>query len=176
MNNQNKRYSAKILSLGGILLALTAITLFAESILPTGKLSLFALSSFFISVMIMESGARAGLVFYVSSVLLSLIVVQNKIELIPYIAFFGNYGLVKFLVEKLRNLVLEYVLKITYFSIWLSVAFFFFKAFFAANIKVEFPWWIVIILLEAAFIVYDYVYTLITRYYSVKLKDRLKIS
>ena len=176
MNEQNKRFSARILSLGGVLLALTVITLFAESILPTSKLSLYSLSSFFIAVMIIESGAKAGLVFYISSALLALVVVQNKLELIPYIAFFGNYGLVKYLVEKLRNLFLEYVLKISYFSIWLVVAFIFAKAFFAANIKINFPWWVVIVLLEAAFVIYDYVYSLIVRYYSAKFRDRLKIS
>jgi hypothetical protein len=176
MKDQNKTFSAKKISLGGILLALTVITLFAESILPTSKLSLYALSSFFISVMIMESGAKAGLVFYISSVLLAFIVVQNKIELIPYAAFFGNYGLIKYLIEKLGNLFFEYILKILYFSVWLTAAFLLFKSFFAANIKIDFPWWTLFLLFEAAFLIYDYVYTLIIRYYSLKLKSRLKIT
>jgi hypothetical protein len=175
MNEKNKPFSSKKISLGGILLALTVITLFAESILPTSKLSLYALSSFFVSVMVIESGVKTGWVFYIASVLLSLIVVQNKIELIPYIAFFGNYGLIKLFIERLRNIFVEYVLKVLYFSAWLTAAVLFFQRFFMENLKIEFPWWIIIVLFEVVFIVYDYVYTLFVRYYSVKFKKLLKI-
>lgn len=154
---------------------MTVITLFAESILPTSKLALYALSSFFISVVIIESGVKTGLVFYISSVLLSLIVVQNKLELIPYIVFFGNYGLIKLFIERLRKLALEYILKILYFSVWLTAAVFFFERIFMENINFDFPWWAVFIVFEIVFVVYDYVYSLFVRYYIAKLKGLLRM-
>ena len=77
-------------ALGGILLALTVIILYAESVMPTSKLSLYALSSFFVSVIVIESGIRAGWIFYVASSLLALIIIPDKIALIPYLVFFWS--------------------------------------------------------------------------------------
>ena len=173
-NNRNST-KAKKLSLSGILLALTIITLFVATIMPTNRLSLYALSSFFISIVVIEFGMKTGWVFYVSSCILSLIVVQNKVELIPYIIFFGVYGLAKSYIESLDKIVLEYILKMVLFNVCLFVSLFFIKEFFLSNFDIKFPLGAIIILLQIVFVVYDYVYTLFIRYYDVKLRKMLRI-
>lgn len=167
--------NAKKLSLGGILLALLVITLFIESVAPTNKLSLYALSSFYVSIIIAEFGVGRGWMFYFSSCLLSLILVQNKAALIPYVLFFGLYGIIKFYIEKMKNIILEYVLKLLFFNLILGILYLFFKQMLLPGFVAEFPWWTLMILGQIVFVVYDYVYSLFISYYFNKLKTILKI-
>lgn len=175
MNNNKNSLSTKRLSVSGILISLTVIVLFLATSLPINKLSLFALSSFFVAVIIIEFGAGLGWVFYFSSCLLAFIVVPNKIELIPYLLFFGAYGILKFYIEKLNKILLEYILKLAIFNAYMLVSLLIIKKFFLDNINLNLPWWIIITGVEAAFIIYDYVYTLFIQYYKEKLKKIIKI-
>ena len=77
------------LALGGICLALTITFMFAGSIAPGGELTLFAISSVFVAVMIIESGVSSAILLYLAAVLLGLILVPNQLGLIPYIFLFG---------------------------------------------------------------------------------------
>lgn len=175
MNNNKNSLSTKRLSVSGILISLTVIVLFLATSLPINKLSLFALSSFFVAVIIIEFGVGLGWVFYFSSCLLAFIVVPNKIELIPYLLFFGAYGILKFYIEKLNKILLEYILKLAIFNAYMLVSLLIIKKFFLDNINLNLPWWIIITGVEAAFIIYDYVYTLFIQYYKEKLKKIIKI-
>ena len=175
MHNNGNQFNAKKISLSGILAALTVMTLFLATTMPTSRLSLYALSSFFVSIIIIEFGVKAGWVFYISSLLLALIVVQNKVGLIPYGLFFGVYGVAKFYIEKADNIILEYILKIVYFNIFIIVSVLLIKEFFLDSVRVDFSWWIVILGAEAIFVIYDYVYTRFIQYYNAKLRQILKI-
>jgi hypothetical protein len=144
--------------------------------MPTSTLSLYALSSFFVSIIIFEFRIKAGWTFYAASCLLSLIVVQVKIRLVPYVLFFGLYGIIKYYIERINNIVLEYILKILYFNICLFLGILFIEAvFLPEGIIIKFPIWAIVAALEIIFLVYDYTYTLFINYYNVKLKKILKI-
>ncbi|MFQ7472815.1 MAG: hypothetical protein ACLRLX_01250, partial [Anaerovoracaceae bacterium] len=77
------------IALGGICLALTVAFIFGGSVIPGIELTLFAVSSLFTAVMIIESGVRGGIMLYVAAVILSLIIVPNKLAVIPYAFLFG---------------------------------------------------------------------------------------
>jgi hypothetical protein len=168
--------SVKSVSLGGILLALVTIVLLLAIYSPVNKLSLYALSSFFIAVMIIVLGIKAGWLFYISSCLLALIVIPDKIGVIPYLAFFGVYGMVKLYIERLDKLILEYILKLAYFNLFVIVSLQFIKGFFQENLfsKIPFPLWAVLVILELLFLVYDYVFTLFIQYFNSKLRRLIK--
>ena len=129
------RTSTKEIALGGIMLALSVIVLYAESLAPTGRLSLYALSSFFVSFIVLESGIRAGWLFYLASSLLSFLIVPDKLGLVPYFLFFGVYGLIKHYCEKIRNRVVEFVLKYVYFNLCLVAAWFLVKELFLTRVE-----------------------------------------
>jgi hypothetical protein len=177
MHRNNNSFSAKSVSLGGILLALVILVLLVAVYSPVNELSLYALSSFFIAVVVIELGSKAGWIFYFTSCLLSVILIPNKIGLIPYILFFGVYGLVKFYIERLKRLALEYLLKLVYFNIYIGSSMLVVKEFLQENVinRIPFPWWSVIIILEVVFLLYDYVYTLFIQYYNQKIKKILKL-
>ncbi|NTV89903.1 MAG: hypothetical protein HGA22_06020 [Clostridiales bacterium] len=170
---KNKGTSAKKIALGGILGALVLICLFFAVTLPTSRISLYALASFFVSVIIIEAGISTGWLFYVSTGLLSFVILPDKVGIIPYLVFFGLYGIVKYYIEKLDSIILEYVLKLVYFNACLVAAIFLIRNFFVTDITVNLPWWIVIVLLEVVFVIYDYVYTLFVAYFREKIKPKL---
>jgi hypothetical protein len=165
----------KGLALNGILGALTVISLLFATVLPTNRLSLYALSSFFISIIIIEYGIKSGWLFFAATGLLSIFLIPDKLGIIPYIIFFGIYGIVKVYIERIQSKVLEYFLKVVYFNICILIAVFFIKGVFLQSITVKLPWWLIIVALELVFIIYDYVYTLFIAYYRGKLKKILRI-
>ncbi len=170
---KSKSRRTKTIALSGILLALTVIVLYVESILPVSKLSLYALSSFFVSVIIMESGVISGWIFYVASVLLALIIVPDKLALLPYILFFGLYGIIKCYIEKIRRLYFEYVLKYLFFNISLAAGVLTVKELLLQNLNLKLPWWALILGAQIVFIIYDYFFSRIIVYYNTKIKNKL---
>jgi hypothetical protein len=171
----NNNSISKKLSLSGIMLALVTVALFAATTLPTSRLSLYSLSSFLVSIIIIEFGVKSGWIFFIASSILTLIIIPDKLGLLPYVFFFGIYGIVKFYIEKLNNLIIEYFVKIVFFNICMLSGLFLIKEFLFSNIEIKFPIWAIIVAFEIVFIIYDYVYTLFIHYYNEKLKKILKI-
>ncbi|HEX2946422.1 MAG TPA: hypothetical protein VHT96_10750 [Clostridia bacterium] len=165
----------KKIALNGILGAIAVICLLLAVIMPTSRISLYALSSFFVAVSIIESGARAGWLFYAATSLLAFIIVPDKLGIVPYAIFFGLYGIIKFYIEKLDKIVLEYILKYAFFNICLGIAVWTVKDLFGFTVSSKLPWWLLIIALEIVFFVYDYVYMLFVAYYRDKLRPKLKL-
>jgi len=170
MKLKNNSLTTKRVALSGILIALTVIVLFLATTLPTSRLSLYALSSFFISIVIIEYGIKNGWFFYLASLILTFIVIPNKIGLIPFVIFFGIYGLVKFYIERLNRIAVEYVLKVIFFNMSLVIGIFFVKEFFLESINIRIPLWAIIAVLEIVFVIYDYVYSLFIQYYKAKVR------
>lgn len=169
------------MALGGICLALTLIFMFAGSIAPGIELTLFAISSLFVAVMIIESGLSGGILLYVAAVLLGAILVPNKIALIPYAFLFGYYGIFKYFIEKLKTVSAQLVSKVVFFAAILSIGMLGFKELLLG--AVELPDYPVAVLIVAGVIfmmLYDYIYTLAINIYLTKVKgkgmDNFKLS
>lgn len=173
---QNRKvFGTKRLAVNGMLLALAVITLFFATALPTGRLSLYALSSFYTAVLVLEYGVGNGWVFYVASGLLSLLLVPNKPGVVPYIVFFGFYGLLKYYVERWNRPIPEYLAKLAYFNLCLAAALLLIRQLLLGSLAVSIPLWGLIAVLQAVFLVYDYVYTLFIQYYQNRLKGLLRL-
>lgn len=164
--------NSKKIALNGILGALAVVSLLLAAVVPTNTLSFYALSSFFISVVIVENGIRAGWLFFAATSLLSLIVVPDKLTLVPYVIFFGVYGIVKYYIERLNKLAPEYILKFIYFNLCAGLAVATVSRLFNNAFISGLPWWLLVIALEIVFFLYDYVYTLFIGYYRDKLRTR----
>lgn len=171
----DNRSNTKKIALNGILGALTLICLFLAAILPTNRLAFYALSSFFISIAIIESGIKAGWLFYAATALLALIILPEKLGLVPYVIFFGFYGIAKYYIERLNKLIPEYIIKFAYFNLCLGIAWLLIRQLFVAEITVKLPWFVIVIALELIFLIYDLVYTMFIAYYRDKLKNKLRL-
>ena len=174
MNRDNRKKSkTSSLALGGICLALTIVFVFAGSVVPGIELTLFAISSLFVAVMIMESGVRAGIILYVAAVLLGFILVPNKLAMIPYAFFFGYYGILKYYIEKLPKGFMQVLMKLAFFAIVMCVGLLAFKELLLGSIDLpDYPAAIMIIAGIVMMLIYDYIYTLLINFYLKRIKNR----
>ena len=149
----------------GILLSLNIIILILVNIIPINTLFLLGLASLPIAVVIMDYGPKAGIIFYIGSVLLSFMIMANKAQWILYIFTFGIYGLVKYIIEKDRSFVQEYILKLLAANILIIFAYMILKQFIYIPVNI-----FIILVFEIAFIIYDFVYSQFIDFYNDKLK------
>lgn len=176
--NRNKSFK---LALGGICLALTLIFMFAGSVVPGIELTLFAISSVFVAVMILETGVGGGVLLYAASVLLGLFLIPGKLALLPYIGLFGYYGIVKYFIEKLPSAVFQIVLKVVLFAMIMCIGLLGFKELLLGAVELpEYPVFILIIGGILLMMLYDYIYTLIIKIYVTRIQrkgiDNFKLS
>jgi len=168
------------LALSGVLLALNMIVLFGATMLPGIELSLFALSSLLTAVMVVKGSPKRAFVFFLASALLGILLLPNKVALMPYLLFFGHYGIIKYFIEsvkmprgrRMNRQPIEILAKLIYFGATFGIGMFFFKEAFAAGISLpDFSAVILTVAASLGFLVYDYVFTLLLRQMDRILKN-----
>lgn len=112
-------------ALGGILTALSIVLLYLASILPAAKIGLCASAGVIPSIAVCRNGIRTGTLIYIASAILAFLVVPDKTIAFFYAAFFGLYTLIKFFIESIRRLSLEWVLKLLFFNCIAAALYFF---------------------------------------------------
>ena len=155
--------------------ALTVLCVYLASVLPAGRLFLYCLSSVFASVVIIEAGLSTGWAFYAATFIIMFIILPDRLRVLPFAAFFGYYACVKYLAEKVKNLVAEYIIKLAVFNA--AVVLFYFaaiKTFFAAGLDPRVSPWLLLAAAEIIFFIYDYVFTLFIDYYKKNIRHSLK--
>lgn len=169
------RKSGKI-ALAGIMTALGAAALFLENVFPTGKLGFYVLGGFLLSVVVMECGLSFGWLSYAAVSLIAFLIVPEKTAVAPYILFFGIYSLVKSHIERLNRRIAEWVLKFAFFN--LSLYFMWniavnVLALIPRNVTEKLPIIAVIALLQAAFFIFDWIFTFWTQYYLKTIQPKI---
>lgn len=149
----------KDIALGGILTSLTIVCLYSTSLIPVNTISLLSLTSFFIAISILKSSYKLGFFIYISSLLMSFFLTPINI-IIMYFLFFGLYPIVKYHIEKIHNLFLEFFFKFLFFNLCLIIAFSILVVF-LGNITLTLPYSILWFLCQILFLIYDYLFTLI---------------
>ncbi|MBZ4645159.1 MAG: putative rane protein [Clostridia bacterium] len=174
VESQNSNIGKKV-ALGGFATALAVICLYLASILPTNRLFFYAISSMFLLAMVIEFGVSSAVVTYISTALLAFIIIPDKLMLIPYVLFFGYYGIIKYYVEKINNLIIEWIIKLLLFNISMYILYIITVKMLFETITTRFPIWITVVLGEIAFVVYDYGYSMAAGYYKYRLRKLFKI-
>lgn len=174
MQNQiYQKEKTRKLAFGAVFCALSVLCVFLASILPVNRISLYALASFFTSIIVIESGIKSSFVFYTAVTLLAFIAVPDKTAVVPYVSFFGLYGMAKYYIEKINKTIPELIIKYAFFNANLLLAIFFAVNILSLMVKPGIAIYLLVIGLEIAFIIYDYVYTLFINYYNSTLKALL---
>ena len=147
---------------GGIFAALSLILLYFSSVFPTNRLFLLGIASCLIPLSILMTGIKNTIVVYTTISILSLFIIPSKLISIAYILIFGSYGFVKYYIEKLGRTILEIILKLLYFNISSAIIISIYKLVILnlPNINI----YLLILLMEFCFIVYDYTLTAFISY------------
>ena len=159
------------IALGGICTALAVIFMFGASFVPGIELTLYLISSLFTAAMVIEAGVAGGLSVFAASSLLGLILVPNKLALVPYIFCFGYYAVLKLYIEKIKSGVLQIILKVIYFAAVLLIGLLVFKSVLTAGVHMpDWPVGGLIIAGLVMMILYDYVMTFLINWYRRRFK------
>ncbi len=154
----------------GILIALTLAVLYSTSLLPISTLSILTIASCLIPISIIRTSLKNTILVYISCSILSFFLVPINIALL-YTLFFGVYGIIKFFIEKLDNLIYEIIVKLLVFNVLLFSIYILFKLFIGLNIGISL--WIVALIAQAAFLLYDYALTIIISYFLNKINKHI---
>lgn len=154
---------SKHIAESGLLVGLTVVVLYAASILPISTLSILTVASCLIPISIIRTSIKSTILVYIASSALSLFLIPTDIALY-YTLFFGVYGIIKHLIEKIKNLLLELLLKLITFNILLALNYLIVKNFLGI-LSPEFPLYILWLAAQVIFLVYDYSLTLIISFF-----------
>lgn len=166
----SKNIKASYISKGGLFTAFGVICIYLSIILPVNKLYLLAIASCMIPLSVVTTNIKNALVVYAATSILSLLICGIKIQVLFYIIFFGLYGAIKYSIEKIRKIYIEFVLKLAFFNVTMFSMFFIYKFFFPNILKLNISIYLIIIGGQFAFLIYDYVLTLFINIVNRKLK------
>lgn len=102
-------------ALGGLMGALSLLCLLL-TLFPYATYALPALAGVCLFPVVIECGKRYGLMVYVATAILALLITPDVEAKILYVAFFGYYPLIKSIAESRRNRFTEWLIKLAVFN------------------------------------------------------------
>lgn len=168
--------NTKRIALTGILSAIIIILLFLESIVPTGKLGFYVLAGFVLSVIVLETSVKWGWIAYVVTTAATLIIIPEKLNVLPYVLFFGIYTNIKIHIESLKKTWMEILLKFVVFNLLLWPSWSIAKAFLPKNLTQGIMIIVAGIILQIAFALYDILFTAWIKFYFDTIAPKVRKS
>lgn len=159
----------------GVLVALSIIILYIGSMFQTLDLTMSAIVSLLVVVIVIEMGYSYAWLTYVATSILSLVLLPQKTPAIFYACFMGFYPIIKSHVERINSAVLRWIIKLVVGNVALVAMFLLLSIF----VPEEFVggWMLVAtyVLGLTAFIMYDIALTKLISLYFARIRDRIKI-
>lgn len=167
----SKTFSTKTISLCGIFLVFTLLFLFLAGSITNIQMISYCLSSIFVIIILEESNLQAGIAFYVASSLLALLVLPNKLAIVPYILFFGHYGIWYYWYTKTKNKYLVHAVNYLVANISVFTIYFTCKELFVVLKIPSFIFFIPVV--EVFIFLFDYMYGRCLYYYRRDVKSKI---
>jgi len=161
------------ISLGAMFSTLSLIVLYLAAILPSGRISLYFLSSIFVAALLVEDQPVMALISFGVVSGLGVLIVPDLSIVLPYVFLFGHYGIGKYYIEKLRDKVVAFILKMLYFDVGLTAIFFLAYHVLMGELFDALPPWALVAVAQVVFVVYDFLYSKITLFYVRVIRRRL---
>lgn len=115
---------SKKIGFAGLAAALGILLLSLSAMLPTGKMAFFFLSALPVMLTVTVSGIRYAFLCYAATALIGWFFFPSYPTVLAYALFFGYYPLLKLLIERLRSLPMEWVIKAVLFLLCGAAAYF----------------------------------------------------
>jgi hypothetical protein len=164
MNGRKLRGTQRI-TLAAMTISLTLVCIYLGSIIPTGRLGFLFLASVFVAALMVERETMLAVLAFIGASLLGFLLVANKLFVLPYALFFGHYGIAKEYIERIKDRILRWAVKLLYFNVPLVLTWLLAYDLFFAGINFGFPVYWLILPAQAVFIVYDWLYTRVVHFY-----------
>lgn len=170
MADTGKRSGARHTALTGVLSALSLVFLFLSAAVPSGRLGLIAVAGIVPAGAVISAGLAAGFCCYGIAGALGLLLLPLKSNAVLYLIFFGLYPMLKSLIERLRRLPLELVLKLLFFNGVLSVLWFGFSGLLLPFLPAVLArTWLLYAAGNVVFLIYDFGFTKLIGFYCQRI-------
>lgn len=156
------------------MVALTIVTMYLASIMPTGRLGFLGLASIFGVAAVIESGLVGGAMVYAASCILGFLIVPSKEIVLMYVIFFGYYPLIKSIAEKKQKVFLGWGLKFLTMNTALTILVFAFEKIFFDISGLDYAVPIVYAVSNVAFILYDIGVSGVIGFYMSRIHRKIK--
>ena len=103
---------SNIIARSGMIVALNIVVLLLTLLFKTITISLLALTTIINGIFCSKHGAKITFLSYMASSILAFFLVPDRNVFLFYSVFFGNYAVIKALIESKNNLVIEWIYKI----------------------------------------------------------------
>lgn len=120
--------------------------------------------------LILEKEISYGWMMYIVVSILGLVLIQDKMKMLPYIFFFGSYGIIKYYIEKVENIVVEILIKLVYFSTVMLLLYVFASQILFSDVKIKLPIWLILLGAQFIFFIFDYIYSQIVIFYEIRIR------
>ena len=172
---KRKQSFDKRLVVCGVLVALSVIILYIGSMFQTLDLTMSAIVSLLVVVIVIEMGYGYAWLTYVATAVLSLLLLPQKTPAIFYACFMGFYPIIKSHIERLNSAVIRWVIKLAVGNTAIVAMFLLISLLLPDEFGGVLMFVATYILAVAAFVVYDIALTKLITAYFVKIRDRIKI-
>jgi len=165
----------KRIVVAGVLVALSVIILYLGCAIEVLDLTMSAIVSLLVVVIVIEMGYNYAWLTYVATSILSIIMLPQKTPAIFYACFMGFYPIIKSYIERIKSALLRWIVKLIIGHAAIGVMFFCISYFTPDEFE---GGWIIVttyVLAVLAFVMYDIALTKLITFYFLKLRDRLKI-
>jgi len=166
MRNQNTR----ALALTALYAAGAVVTLYLGTVIPTMGLSFAALAALFTATSVIEGGMKYGVLCFGAAALLGLLLIPIRSGPILYATFFGAYPLVKSIAERRSSRIVGWAIKFGVFFLALIVYMTILRELFLGEmVPVDWAWPVIVLVVTAAFFVYDIGLSKLIDFYLVRI-------
>ncbi len=161
---------------GSLILMFSVLTLFfvyLANIAPPLRIFCLFVSSIFILGIMMEHRIIAAFVSFFAVLFVGFLIVPDKAGMLPFMFFFGHYGIFKFFVDDGLHGATNVVVKLVYFFVGMTLIYFFDGGFIISSIPFELPVWLLAVIGGAVFLVYEWLFTKLAGWYYQNARIRL---
>lgn len=118
------------IALGSVLAAGSLAVLMLACISPIGQMGVTAMAGLFPMIGVLVAGRVVGYLCWAAAAILGFLLLPDKAVVLLYLVFLGLYPVLKECIESVRMLPLEWMLKLVYFNLALTLVWFVFQAWF----------------------------------------------
>jgi hypothetical protein len=171
----NRTDQTRRIAISGILAAFSLVLLWLSSVMPTGRWGLIAAAGLLPAAAIISTGLPGGIFCWLTTGILAMILLPDKMNALLYLFLFGLYPIVKYLVERMRKLPIEIICKLLFFNCILSLFWFVWNNLFLPALPQRLQAvWAVFLVGNITFLVYDYGVTKLIGFYLARIAPNLK--
>lgn len=169
--------NSKVIAYSGVATALSVVMLFLGSIFWVLGYTMPLVASLVMIILLDSISQKSALLTFVSTSIISFILLNDKECVLLYVLFFGYYPLIRDKINDIKPKFLSYLLKFVTFNAAMVLTQILCVYVFGIPFDDMLGKWGIVVFalcLNLVFVVFDKLYTLLLRLYRIKLKKKVE--